>query len=94
MTTHKKIQAHTILELEGYQTSPATEVAPASKISIVKNLLSRSMGASLDELVSATGWLPHTARAALTGLRKKGHQIERRKVDGVSRYVLLQETIA
>ena len=27
--------------------------------------------------MTATGWLPHTTRAALTGLRKKGHVIER-----------------
>jgi hypothetical protein len=26
----------------------------------------------LEELIAATGWLPHTARAALTGLRHRG----------------------
>ena len=30
---------------------------------------------TLAELVSNTGWLPHTARAALTGLRKRGYTI-------------------
>jgi hypothetical protein len=25
------------------------------------------------------GWLPHTTRAALTGLRKRGFEIDRRK---------------
>ena len=25
--------------------------------------------------MAATGWLPHTTRAALTGLRKKGHRL-------------------
>ena len=29
-------------------------------------------GASIEELPSATGWLPHTTRAALTGLLKRG----------------------
>ena len=43
-----------------------------SKIALVTRLLERSDGASLDELVVATGWLPHTTRAALTGLKKKG----------------------
>ncbi len=33
--------------------------------------------ATLDALIEATGWLPHTTRAALTGLRKKGYVIER-----------------
>jgi hypothetical protein len=49
-------------------------------------LLKRFSGATLEDLVKATGWLPHTARAALTGLKKKGHTIERTKVDDVSRY--------
>ena len=30
---------------------------------------------TLAELVSNTGWLPHTARAALTGLRKRGYAV-------------------
>ena len=48
--------------------------------------MKRKNGATLDDLVRATGWLPHTARAAMTGLKKKGHSIERTKDDGVSRY--------
>ena len=32
-------------------------------------------------MVSATGWLPHTTRAALTGLRKRGYRIERQRSD-------------
>jgi DNA-binding MarR family transcriptional regulator len=42
-------------------------------------LLQREEGATLGELIDATGWLPHTTRAALTGLRKKGHAIEKTK---------------
>ena len=38
-------------------------------------MLSTDMGATLDELTGATGWLPHTARAALTGLRKRGYDV-------------------
>ena len=37
-------------------------------------------------VTAATGWQNHTARAVLTGLKKKGHTIERAKEDGVSRY--------
>lgn len=29
--------------------------------------------------MSATGWLPHTVRAVLSGLRKKGHRIDRQQ---------------
>jgi len=49
-------------------------------------LLERKEGASLDDMVVATGWLPHTTRAALTGLRKANKIIQSEKVDGVRRY--------
>ena len=39
-------------------------------------------GATLNALVEATGWLPHTTRAALTGLRKRGFSIERTREEG------------
>nr|MBA4769903.1 DUF3489 domain-containing protein [Sphingobium sp.] len=53
-------------------------------------MLEREGGATLDELTSATSWLPHTTRAALTGLRKKGHDIDRRKRGDVTCYHLAQ----
>ena len=64
----------------------AKPTKPASKISMVADLLRCKGGATLAELVAATGWLPHTTRAALTGLRKKGHGIERSSRDGVTVY--------
>ena len=51
-------------------------------------LLSRDRGATIAELTSALGLLPHSARAALTGLRKKGHPIAKSARDGVSCYSL------
>ena len=57
-----------------------------NKSDLVIGLLQRLVGATLDEMVAATGWLPHTTRAALTGLKKKGHQITSEKADGVRRY--------
>jgi hypothetical protein len=53
-----------------------------SKQALLIQLLSRPKGASLDDLVGATGWLPHTTRAALTGLRRRGFAIERVPADG------------
>jgi hypothetical protein len=50
-----------------------------TKTEAVLELLNRPEGATSAELIEATGWLPHTTRAALTGLRKKGHSIERTK---------------
>ncbi len=51
----------------------------ATKTQEVIDLLSRGEGATLAEIVEATGWLKHTSSAALTGLRKKGHAITRDK---------------
>jgi hypothetical protein len=48
-----------------------------SKLAEVIALLSRKQGVGVEELSSATGWLPHTTRAALTGLRKRGYAIGR-----------------
>ena len=53
-------------------------------------LLGRDEGATLAELITATGWLPHTTRAALTGLRKKGHVLARSKRDDTTCYRLVQ----
>ena len=53
-----------------------------TKIEIVLGLLSREEGVTIDQLVGATGWLPHTTRAALTGLKKKGHTVGSAKIDG------------
>lgn len=50
-----------------------------SKSAAVIALLERNDGATMADLIAATDWLPHTTRAALTGLRKKGHVIERGK---------------
>ena len=43
-----------------------------TKLARVVELLQQDRGASIDELIVVTGWLPHTTRAALTGLRKRG----------------------
>ena len=67
----------------------ATTSKATTKTDKVVALLKRKQGASLEELTKATDWLPHTTRAAMTGLRKKGHAIERTKVDGVSRYAIV-----
>jgi len=52
-------------------------IAPraGSKIAGVIARLSQPNGATIDELIGATGWLPHTTRAALTGLRKRGYTL-------------------
>jgi hypothetical protein len=58
----------------------------SNKTSLVVGLLEREDGASITDLTDATGWLAHTTRAALTGLRKKGHNLERFAHADGSRY--------
>jgi hypothetical protein len=45
------------------------------KLARVLELHQRDCGATLEELIAATGWLPHATRAALTGLRKRGYAV-------------------
>jgi hypothetical protein len=61
------------------ETAASREPRAGSKQAQIIGLMRRKNGASLDDLVEATGWLPHTRRAALTGLRKKGYNIEKTK---------------
>jgi hypothetical protein len=61
--------------------------APAKSATVLA-LLQREQGATLAEMIEATDWQPHTTRAMLTGLRKKGHSIERGKRDDITCYHL------
>ena len=74
------------LAIAAISAPPPARGKAQSKVSMVLDLLRRPTGAALDELVTVTGWLPHTTRAALTGLRKKGHSLISEKVEGVRRY--------
>jgi Protein of unknown function (DUF3489) len=55
----------------------STRSAPreGTKLARVIGLLIRSHGVTLAELIATTDWLPHTTRAALTGLRKRGYAV-------------------
>jgi Protein of unknown function (DUF3489) len=79
--------------LDGKPSDASAETAsfrPQTKAGLVEGLLIRDDGASLDELCQATGWLPHTCRAFLTGLRKKGRNLERAKrEEGTTCYKLV-----
>jgi Protein of unknown function (DUF3489) len=58
-------------------TDRARSSAPRAdtKLGRVLGLLARDRGATLEELMAATGWLSHTTRAALTGLRRRGYAV-------------------
>jgi hypothetical protein len=62
-------------------------VPGTSKLDTLLKLLRRPTGASIDDLVRATGWQKHSVRGALAGsLKKKGHVTTSELVDGVRRY--------
>ncbi len=62
---------------------PAAKVTKRDKLAA---LLLRDEGATLDQMIAATDWLPHTTRAALTSLKKRGFAIDSDKIDGVRTY--------
>jgi hypothetical protein len=58
------------------------EPRAGSKQALLIKMLSRKSGATVEGLVDATGWLPHTTRAALTGLRKRGYAVVLERQEG------------
>ncbi|GAC1582146.1 MAG: hypothetical protein NVS3B5_16460 [Sphingomicrobium sp.] len=62
-----------------------------TKAAIVGKLLSRPRGASLGDITAATGSQAHSIRAFLTGLRKKGVNVEReQRRDGATGYRIVK----
>jgi hypothetical protein len=97
-----KSASNTAAKLIAAATKPArrrvarrsASTPPAAPVPVIKTtkrdqlaaLLVRDEGATLDQMIAATGWLPHTTRAALTGLKKRGYAIDSDKIDGVRTY--------
>ena len=66
------------------KTKPIATTAPEaplvkspSKSALVLKLLGRAKGATIAEIEGPTGWQPHSSRAYLSGLRKKGRSVVR-----------------
>ncbi len=68
-----------------------TAGARQTKQAAILELLRRAEGASIDDLTSAIGWQAHSVRAALTGLRKRGHEIQRGVEGGASCYRIIEK---
>ncbi len=68
---------------------------PKAKSAKVITLLNRGKGASIDEIGKATSWKPHSIRAFMTGLRKKGFVIvrEQRGEDGTAYRIVKQPDV-
>jgi hypothetical protein len=67
----------------------------STKRAVLIGMLERRDGASVAELGQRLGWLPHTVRAAITGLRHAGREVTRSKdAEGQSVYRLTRpETV-
>lgn len=58
------------------------------KAAALLEMLQRKDGATLEEMTERTGWQTHSVRAAMTGLRKKGHAIEKRAVGNTTAWFI------
>ena len=77
------------------QKTGATPKAPRqTKAAMLRARLAAPGGVSLAKLIEATGWQAHTLRAALTGLRKSGLAITRRREGSDTIYAIDKGTVA
>ena len=81
------------LEQSALQPEPGSQGRSASAVSVPSSdlprastkramliaMLERTQGASVTEIGQRLGWLPHTVRAAITGLRHAGREVTRSK---------------
>lgn len=61
---------------------------PTGKLGAALQAISAETGATLTELTTLSNWLPHTTRAAVTGLRQRGFLIALIHQDGRKAYRL------
>ena len=66
----------TPVKRDAKKTPAASNRVAATKKAKLEALLSRTRGATVDQLQKELGWQPHTVRAAISGLRKAGHTID------------------
>jgi hypothetical protein len=84
-----KLDAKDARPADTMEPGPAGPSAPrgGSKLARLIALLERDHGATIAELIAATGWLAHTTRAALTGLRKRGFAVAIDQADKAKRII-------
>lgn len=80
--TKAKTRSRPAAEASGPESTVAAPPPKASrqtKAALLRARLSDPGGASLAALMEVTGWQAHTLRAALSGLRKEGLTLTRRR---------------
>ena len=63
----------------GSNAVPNRKRVKVTKKARLIGLLSKNSGSDIASISKKFGWLPHTTRAALTGLRKAGYEISSMK---------------
>jgi chromosome segregation and condensation protein ScpB len=84
----KKTSARATKTKKPKESNSSTAPAPRAntKKAQLLDLLTTDEGVTIEQLAKTFSWQAHTVRAALTGLRKTGYEIERSAGDGTSRY--------
>jgi hypothetical protein len=67
---------------------PIAPARPGGKMGALLDAVSRPGGATIEDLTTASGWLPHTTRAALTRLRQRGFDVRLATAEGRKAYCL------
>ncbi len=80
-------------EPEAPKQAKAQRRKRATKQAMLIDMLKRDEGASIGQIVEATGWQPHTVRGAISGALKKklGFTIESTKLDNGGRLYRITE---
>ncbi len=68
--------------------SPNAAKRPGGKLGLILDRLGRRTGATIDELVDATGWQKHSVHGALSRLRTHGFAIRLEAKEGRKAYRL------
>ena len=84
-TTSKSQPAKASAKVTDAPAESGASRAP-TKTDQLLTMLQTPDGVSIEELSDRFGWMQHTTRAALTGLRKKGHAVIRGKQGSVTVY--------
>ena len=81
-------RAAVVLDAAPVAEDGATQERPGGKLGVALKAVERKRGATLADLTEATGWQPHTARAAMTRLRQRGFPAVLLEEDGRKAYRL------
>ena len=68
----------TVTRSKGSKAKQATKprACHRTKQSKLADMLRRKDGATISQIMKAFSWQPHTARAAISGLKKRGERVE------------------